>query len=328
MGSGASQPAGAAPAGATAASSAGVNPESRSLVSAGGNSDDDDGSVTSSITSAGSHRGRLASGDVRPVPLACVGSGASGPHGSQGSLGSGVSLDGGSLGQRSTGTAGAAPNFIPVLAWEPDPVFYPDGRARKARELEAWRAANPPTFKERMLARVQAVIYKEVPTPTFNLPVEGWGTDPDAVLQAIEVRRGGKRRRPKKKKKGSKSMFITVDDADSTSGRAQPGPLLDWACLGITEFNNDELKYVYGKTSLDLSHNPLTELPIGIGNHGQLKHISIHDCDFGDAGLPQSFFVGLTKLVVNARDQRRAAIAIKANLTEKKRSDAQVRLTH
>ena len=188
---------------------------------------------------------------------------------------------------------------------ELDPVWGPfappppgvASHRHKTKLLLEWKEANLPTRWERFLAFAKELPLRAAakPTPEFNLPVEGWGTNPDTVLAELEKRRG-KLKYPKKRRGGSKPMFISMDDDDLKL--VGEGPVLDWACLNLRQFLNSELKHLRGKTSLDLSHNPLTEIPIGLGNHHQLRHVTLHDCDLTDESIPRSFFTGLSQLQV------------------------------
>lgn len=116
----------------------------------------------------------------------------------------------------------------------------------------------------------------------------------ESVLDELHKKRFGKA------KKGTvHNAWEEFDEEDfygSPRESDDSGPLLDWACAKMTELPNSKLKLAKGKTSIDLSHNPLSELPVGIGTQGQLVHLSLHDCDFDNGGLPHSFFGGLSRL--------------------------------
>jgi len=161
-------------------------------------------------------------------------------------------------------------------------------------DLRAWKTAQLMLEKPSFSARVVAAVVRRAkkldppPTPSFNLPEGGWGTDPAAVIAGLRERHGV----PKRAHQATKA------EHNSSSRKGSEGPSLDWACLGVQDLPNTELKYFRGKTSVDLSHNPLSELPIGFGHLTTLKHLNLHDCDLGDGGLPRSTFSGLTHLSV------------------------------
>lgn len=125
------------------------------------------------------------------------------------------------------------------------------------------------------------------PPPSFNLPVAGWSKDPAVIEHALEKRRKHLKVVKVKKKVEKASHKITNN-----------GPLLDWACLSIRDIPTNDLQFFKSKTSVDLSHNPLNQLPVGIGTQHHLQHLNLHDCDFTLEGLPQSLFSGLTNLSV------------------------------
>lgn len=129
------------------------------------------------------------------------------------------------------------------------------------------------------------------PTPAFNLPVEGWGADPETVLAKIHKRQG-----PPKQDNAKPEASKQVDPR--AKKLLSEGPLADWSCTDMQEFPMNDVKYLKGKVSLDLSHNPLNELPIGMGSLSSLVHCSLHDCNFDNDGLPLSFFGGLQQLQV------------------------------
>jgi Leucine-rich repeat (LRR) protein len=125
------------------------------------------------------------------------------------------------------------------------------------------------------------------PPPAFNLPVAGWSKDPTLIEQALENRR-----------KHLKVVKIKKKVEKASHKVSNNGPLLDWACLSIRDIPNTDIQFFKSKTSVDLSHNPLNQLPVGIGTQNQLQHLNLHDCDFTLEGLPQSLFSGLTRLTV------------------------------
>ena len=89
----------------------------------------------------------------------------------------------------------------------------------------------------------------------------------------------------------------------SSTGKVHPGGIhedhVDWSCNYMRQLSRPHLQRLKpNHVSLDLSHNPLGELPIGIGLFSGLVHISLYDCDFSEDGIPQSFFRGLKNLEV------------------------------
>ena len=89
---------------------------------------------------------------------------------------------------------------------------------------------------------------------------------------------------------------------EAGEGAGQPrgihGDLVDWSCSGLRELTRYRLSFLTTRTSLDLSHNLIRDLPIGIGSLRALKHLNLHDCDMHESGLPKSFFSGLAALEV------------------------------
>jgi Leucine-rich repeat (LRR) protein len=184
-----------------------------------------------------------------------------------------------------TGASAEAPlTVMPPAPERLSTVEYTgDHRAWKTAQLQLEK----PSFSARVIAAVvrRAQKLSSPPTPSFNLPEGGWGTDPAAVIAGLREKHGVPKR----------THQVTKVDHDN-SRKGSNGPNLDWACQGVQDLPNTELKYFRGKTSVELSHNPLSELPIGFGNLTTLKHLNLHDCDLGDNGLPRSAFSGLTYL--------------------------------
>jgi len=181
--------------------------------------------------------------------------------------------------------------------------FGTDPPDRVLEKMRLRHALAPPEKKsmiERFFILGEAMQNRFVPPPympAFNLPIEGWSADMDVaedVLERLKKKRTGKVKKVKLNAWGEETEHL------SEAKRKQDDftPLLDWSCMKMSELLNNQLKGVKGKTSLDLSHNPLSELPISIGTQSQLVHLSLHDCDFENKGLPHSFFSGLANLAV------------------------------
>jgi len=160
-------------------------------------------------------------------------------------------------------------------------IVLQDGTDKESPELDE----DEKSLSQRLMG---AIVQKpKISESSFNLPVVGWTKDEDLLNQALERRR-----------KKFKTEKIKKIKEKSTGLKGCVGPTLDWACLSIRDIPSSELKLLDSKTSVDLSHNPLNQLPVGIGNHKTLQHLSLHDCDFTLAGIPQSLFCGLEKLVM------------------------------
>lgn len=176
-----------------------------------------------------------------------------------------------------------------------------DHRGWKRAQLRRER----PSLSARLLAAVvrRAQRLDPPPTPAFNLPAEGWGSDPAVVVAGLRKKRGPLKNTPKQPPRpgGGGSAWLgggAQAVAQAKERRSGAGPSLDWACQSLRELPNADVKYFRHKTSVDLSHNPLSELPVGFGTLSSMRHLNLHDCDLEDGGLPQSLFTGLRHLAV------------------------------
>jgi hypothetical protein len=219
---------------------------------------------------------------------------------------SGEELAGGVRGRALALQRSSSSSFAVALSAAEPPAPARLSTVEYAGDHRGWKLAQlrleKPSLSARLLAAVvrRANLLDPPPTPAFNLPADGWGTDPAAVMAGLRTKRGPLKRPPPP---GSSGRFARLGGGAEASLLAKQrssgrGPSLDWACQALRELPNADVKYFRGKTSVDLSHNPLSELPVGFGTLGTLLHLTLHDCDLGDDGLPQSLFSGLRNLAV------------------------------